>query len=617
MRVRKKYEKQHYASALLLILRISASSAFSAFVSSRSCARCPVDPQLKLSPKGKAKHMPASVTSSVPSVAEGLTQVEAEQINQYLTAEQARAEPAAAQDANVQPSPQDFIPAPDGGLDYGEITPEMGKAMRRQAGKIRLRRGDETQGFVHIAERHLDQFKKRGFESVPDFVASVAKSFTAIYKRDGAALDVVLEDGSRGRLVVQLEMAADGDFYDVKTASPIREDQCKNREPLWERAGTSTPTAGESSPPSPWGQNGADSVPPTATEAQPITRADVTAAQQQAATLIGERIDAMTAGEVNTIARRFLPTMGVKPTVSKERNKAAVTDFTKVNPMAAADEFGVTLPADVRRALDAEMQGKVSDAGQDDGVNPRVPRENLAPAKAQEQGVKKEPWQMTALEFSQQENGNPHWNQSYAGKDDGAYLADAAATHRRLVQDAVAAGKLDDPNENIRRGNEAMDRVISGQKDEPNAMTRPDHGPVSFVWGKVGNAAKGVAGGNGIAKIIAKRTAEGSDGDAVARKMVEVIALGTASPVYGPKGGERFNVSYDGHTAVLSLHRFGNEETWLLTGWDDVESDGATAGNADGAYAPESSGMRSQEGADDGSVAPAPPAAQPQHQRAW
>ncbi len=98
-------------------------------------------------------------------------------------------------------------------------------------------------------------------------------------------------------------------------------------------------------------------------QAQPITRADVTAAQQQAAAIITERIDAMTAGEVNTIARRFLPTMGVKPTVSKERNKVAVTDFTKVNPMAAAAEFGVTLPADVRRALDAEMQGMVADAG--------------------------------------------------------------------------------------------------------------------------------------------------------------------------------------------------------------------------------------------------------------
>jgi hypothetical protein len=188
VRVRKKYEKQHYASALLLILRISASSAFSAFVSSRSCARCPVDPQLKLSPKGKAKHMPASVTSSVPSVAEGLTQVEAEQINQYLTAEQARAEPADAQDADVQPSPQDFIPAPDGGLDYGEITPEMGKAMRRQAGKIRLQHGVQNSngtgwGLVHIEANHGKQISGLGFGSVQDFVAHVASSIQQVWQR--------------------------------------------------------------------------------------------------------------------------------------------------------------------------------------------------------------------------------------------------------------------------------------------------------------------------------------------------------------------------------------------------------------------------------------------------
>lgn len=105
---------------------------------------------------------------------------------------------------------------------------------------------------------------------------------------------------------------------------------------------------------------------PTATETvvQPTTRADVTAAQQQAATLIGERIDAMTAGEVNTIARRFLPTMGVKPTVSKERNKAAMLD-QQVNLQAAADELGAILPADVKRALQADMEGRVADAATD------------------------------------------------------------------------------------------------------------------------------------------------------------------------------------------------------------------------------------------------------------
>lgn len=86
--------------------------------------------------------------------------------------------------------------------------------------------------------------------------------------------------------------------------------------------------------------------------------------------------------------------------------------------------------------------------------------------------------------------------------------------------------------------------------------------------------------------------------------MVEVIALGAAGDVYGPPGGEGFNVSYDGHTAVLSLQRFGEHETWLLTGWDDVVPGDARAGNATSAYAPDPSGMRDQVGADsDSSVA--------------
>nr|HRL98918.1 hypothetical protein [Acidovorax sp.] len=174
-------------------------------------------------------------------------------------------------DAAEQQSQQDFIPAPDGGLDYGEITPEMGKAMRRQAGKIRLRRGDETQGLVHIENRHAKDFAALGFNSTQDFVSQVASGFTKIYKGRGAALDVVLDDQARGMLIVSLEPSADGDFYDIKTATPIRRDQFKNEEPLWDRAGPSASTADEGSPPYPKGQNGADSVPPTAPAAQPDT----------------------------------------------------------------------------------------------------------------------------------------------------------------------------------------------------------------------------------------------------------------------------------------------------------------------------------------------------------
>lgn len=95
--------------------------------------------------------------------------------------------------------------------------------------------------------------------------------------------------------------------------------------------------------------------------AQPITRADLKAAQQQATAIIGARIDAMSAGEVNAIAKKFLPTMGMKPTMSKANNKAAMTD-PKINLEAAADEVGATLPAEVTRALQAEMEGRAVDA---------------------------------------------------------------------------------------------------------------------------------------------------------------------------------------------------------------------------------------------------------------
>ena len=145
-------------------------------------------------------------------------------------------------------SPSDFIPAPEGGLDYGEITPVMAKEMRRQAGKIRLRHGTDAWGLTHIEARHGKQYESLGFQSAQDFIAQVAGNFNAIYKGAGAGLSIVLETSrTGGRLMVQLEPSPDGDFYDVKTASPIRATQYKNEKPLWQRAGTSTPTAQGSS----------------------------------------------------------------------------------------------------------------------------------------------------------------------------------------------------------------------------------------------------------------------------------------------------------------------------------------------------------------------------------
>ncbi|MED5545710.1 MAG: PLxRFG domain-containing protein [Pseudomonadota bacterium] len=159
-------------------------------------------------------------------------------------------------------APETFIQSPQGGVNFGEITPNVATAIGRQGGKIRLREGNAAWGRQHIEQRHGDQIRKLGFASVEEFVASVATNFSTIYERDRGAMDVVLETGKTGqRLMVKLEPAtdADGDYYDVKTASPVRGDQFKNKSPLWERAGTSTPTAQDRSP-SPEGQSGSPNV---------------------------------------------------------------------------------------------------------------------------------------------------------------------------------------------------------------------------------------------------------------------------------------------------------------------------------------------------------------------
>ncbi len=100
-----------------------------------------VPPQLKLSPGGKARHVPASVKSTPASVAGGLTQLESEQLHQWLQAEEHAAgttepttanapelvaETAYAQRAAASPAPvqaaarqQDRPPAPAPSREIG------------------------------------------------------------------------------------------------------------------------------------------------------------------------------------------------------------------------------------------------------------------------------------------------------------------------------------------------------------------------------------------------------------------------------------------------------------------------------------------------------------------
>ena len=168
---------------------------------------------------------------------------------------------------------------------------------------------------------------------------------------------------------------------------------------------------------------------------------------------------------------------------------------------------------------------------------------------------------------------------------------------RRLLQlieaeEAAAAREAEDAQEyyqerpetteNIRRGQAAMEKVIAEQTDVMDAMHRDDLGSISFLWGEPGRGDK-FKGGWGVSHLIAHRNAQGYDGEAVARKMVEVIAQGEITKRYaeGSADQERVNITHKGYEAHLGLFRYGQRMTWLITGYEvtkkapDVSGEGS------------------------------------------
>ena len=130
---------------------------------------------------------------------------------------------------------------------------------------------------------------------------------------------------------------------------------------------------------------------------------------------------------------------------------------------------------------------------------------------------------------------------------------------------------------NIAKGNEAIGRVLQESASVPAAMTHPELGAITFDWGEPGDPAKDYEGGWGVSHVLARH------GETVVREILKVIASGKITRQYGPPSGQRVDISDGTHTAVLSLHRFGKRETWLLTGWkekgpDEPGSDSALSG---------------------------------------
>ena len=137
----------------------------------------------------------------------------------------------------------EYVLTSDGSRDFGEISPEIAGEIRRQAGKIRLRIGEQDvdsergYGERHIERpRRIKEIKLLGFANARDFVAYIAEAYDAIYEGDGGSLILYKKGARHTEIISRLEPAEGGDFWDVKTAYITRKDGKRNKKPLWERA---------------------------------------------------------------------------------------------------------------------------------------------------------------------------------------------------------------------------------------------------------------------------------------------------------------------------------------------------------------------------------------------
>lgn len=157
---------------------------------------------------------------------------------------------------------------PDNGKAVGWVTPEIAAALRlNKPGAIVL----DDIGLQHIEERHGKEIRSLGFQDGREFVGFVLGNPDAVYAVEGSGRKYDLVSRAmkpQGRVMIRLEFAESGDFYQVVTAGPVRPEFYHKKAPLWERAQSSHFVA--ETPDAISGQSGNNSIVPLDPDDNPL-----------------------------------------------------------------------------------------------------------------------------------------------------------------------------------------------------------------------------------------------------------------------------------------------------------------------------------------------------------
>lgn len=307
---------------------------------------------------------------------------------------------------------------------------------------------------------------------------------------------------------------------------------------------------------------------------QPITRAQVDSAVQQASSAVGARIDAMSAQEVQKIAARFLPTMGVRVPAGKARIKEAVTSAgPRMNWAAAAAEFGAELSQDAMSALQADVEGRVQEE-----AGPEMPTAGLKSDGA------------TAGNADGTYAPESSGMRSREGADGGSVPLAAPAPQPAAPKLTPAEAKAQPASKTAAQevgpfgpiftglGNQpeaAIEKLMQEQRGEvADAFTHPELGPIAFVYGD---------------KDMGLRHIEAKRGIQWVRRIPDILRNGRLER--DPKLPRAYLVQ-DGDpsgVAVIRLDWDGEQKTWLVTAhpddkgkWSGVGKTSRTADNESG-----------------------------------
>ena len=136
----------------------------------------------------------------------------------------------------------DYVLTSSGSKDFGEITLEVAKIIKRECGKIRLEIGFQKDGHGY-GESHIErserikQLKKNGFENARDFIEFILNDYDAIYQ--GKASNIIIAKITDNANIVFLSLKQNEKdmeiYWTVESGFISRKDYLNGKTLLWKK----------------------------------------------------------------------------------------------------------------------------------------------------------------------------------------------------------------------------------------------------------------------------------------------------------------------------------------------------------------------------------------------